>query len=409
MSDNVEEVVRTVAVSLKAQLAARTEAMITMFVDAIPEFHHDDEVEQLMVASTSSNLMAIVDMLALGISLDDITVPPAAVEYARRFAQHDLSLEGLLRAYRLGEHMFVQWAITDIGVLGLPTATALAATSRIALVANSYIDRVIEGIIDIYEDERRRWDARSDAARAAALKAVLEAPEIDLRAAEQMLSTSLRGWNVAAFVWCPDGEMRLPQLLRIGTNALAAATGVGTMSVSVDDQHGWVWASSAGRLTLDAGALTATLRSDPGVHLAVGRIASGLAGFRRTFREAETARRVALANRQQDQVTLHSDVGLASLVVDRLPDVDAWAQQMLGGLMGCDDTSARLRETLRGFLDSQGSYTDTAARMHVHKNTVHYRVRQAEEQLGRSVNDNRLETEVALLLCEQLGLANQAR
>ena len=75
--------------------------------------------------------------------------------------------------------------------------------------------------------------------------------------------------------------------------------------------------------------------------------------------------------------------------------------------MGCDDTSARLRETLRGFLDSQGSYTDTAARMHVHKNTVHYRVRQAEEQLGRPVNYHRLETEVALLLCDQLGLASQ--
>ncbi len=104
-------------------------------------------------------------------------------------------------------------------------------------------------------------------------------------------------------------------------------------------------------------------------------------------------------------MTLHSDVGLASLVVDRLSDVDVWARQVLGGLIGSDDTSARLRETLREFLDSQGSYTDTAARMHVHKNTVHYRVRQAEEQLGRSVNEQRLETEVALLLCEQLGLS----
>ncbi|WP_201274385.1 helix-turn-helix domain-containing protein [Mycolicibacterium sp. CH28] len=404
MSDNVEGIVHTVAASLKARLTTRTGAMVSMFVDAIPEFHHDDEVEQLMIASTSSNVTAIVDMLALGISLDDITVPPAAVEYARRFAQHDLSLEGLLRAYRLGEHMFVQWAITDIGELDLPTPGALAATSHIALITNGYIDRVIEDIIDIYEDERRRWDARSDAARAAALKAVLETPDIDVRAAEQMLSTSLRGWNVAALVWCTDSAVRLPHLLRIGTNAMKAATGASTMSVSVDDQHGWVWASSAGRLALDARALADVLAEDPGVHLAVGRIASGLAGFRRTFRQAEAARTVALANRQRNQVTFHSDVGLAGLVVDRLPDVDAWAQQLLGGLMGKDDTSARLRETLREFLDSQGSYTDTAARMHVHKNTVHYRVRQAEEQLGRSVHQNRLETEVALLLCEQLGL-----
>ncbi|BBZ75834.1 ABC transporter substrate-binding protein [Mycolicibacterium anyangense] len=405
MPDTVEDVVRSTGASLKEQLATRTGAMITMFVEAIPEFHHDDEVEQLMVASTSSNLTAIVDMLALGISLDDITVPPAAVEYARRFAQHDLSLEGLLRAYRLGEHMFVQWAIADIADLNLPAATALAATSRIALIANSYIDRVIEDIIDIYEDERRRWDTRTDAARAAALKAVLEGPDIDLRAAEQMLSTSLRGWNVAACIWCPGGEVSLPRLLRIGTAAMHDATGAGAMSVSVDDQHGWVWASSAGRLTVDLAALTNAIRTEAGIYLAVGRAASGLAGFRQTFREAEAARKVALTSRRRERVTLHSDVGLASLVVDRLSDVDVWARQVLGGLIGSDDTSARLRETLREFLDSQGSYTDTAARMHVHKNTVHYRVRQAEEQLGRSVNEQRLETEVALLLCEQLGLA----
>ncbi len=73
--------------------------MTAMFINIIPEFRHDQAVQRLMVASTSSNLSAVVDMLMLGISLEDISVPPAAAEYARRFAQHDLSLEALLRAY----------------------------------------------------------------------------------------------------------------------------------------------------------------------------------------------------------------------------------------------------------------------------------------------------------------------
>ena len=63
----------------------------------IADFRHDQAVQRLMIASTSSNLRPVVDMLMLGISLDDISVPPAAAEYARRFAQHDLSLEALLR------------------------------------------------------------------------------------------------------------------------------------------------------------------------------------------------------------------------------------------------------------------------------------------------------------------------
>src|SRR3954447_24408710 len=72
--------------------------MTAMFINIIPEFRHDQAVQRLMVASTSSNLSAVLDLLMLGISLEDISVPPAAAEYARRFAQHDLSLEALLRA-----------------------------------------------------------------------------------------------------------------------------------------------------------------------------------------------------------------------------------------------------------------------------------------------------------------------
>ena len=41
----------------------------------------------------------------------------------------------------------------------------------------------------------------------------------------------------------------------------------------------------------------------------------------------------------------------------------------------------QLRDTVRVFLDCDGSYTQAAARLH--KNTVHYRVRKAEELRGR--------------------------
>ena len=98
-------------------------SMTAMFINIIPEFRHDQAVQRLMVASTSSNLSAVVDMLMLGISLEDISVPPAAAEYARRFAQHDLSLEALLPAY--------------------------------------------------YQTERQRWEERSDATHIAQVRAVL--------------------------------------------------------------------------------------------------------------------------------------------------------------------------------------------------------------------------------------------
>jgi DNA-binding PucR family transcriptional regulator len=46
--------------------------------------------------------------------------------------------------------------------------------------------------------------------------------------------------------------------------------------------------------------------------------------------------------------------------------------------------------------------------MHVHKNTVLYRVRKAEEVLGRPITEGRLSTEVALLACHQLAATTKA-
>jgi DNA-binding PucR family transcriptional regulator len=406
MSVNVDGIVRDVARRIQADFENLTEEMTSMFVDVIPEFRHDDAVRRLMVASTASNLAAILDMLALNISLDDITVPPAAAEYARRFAQHGLSLEALLRAYRLGEHMVVQWAVTTLRRLDLHTEEALITTSRIALLTNRYIDQVTEGLIDIYEEERRRWDARSDAARAAQVRAVLDTEGLDLASAEKMLSTSLRGWHLAAIIWtqpgAPDPDAAQ---LRAGAVMLSTATGKAPLTISVDERTYWVWISATGKPTLDLPLLENELRKHPVLRIAVGDPAPGLDGFRQTFRDAQRTRTVAAtAADPRRALVLHSQVALAGLLVDHLADVRAWAGRVLGDLMRDDDAMARLRETVRMFLDAQGSFTDAAARMHVHKNTVHYRVRKAEEILGHPLTENRLDIEVALLACAQLGI-----
>jgi DNA-binding PucR family transcriptional regulator len=65
-----------------------------------------------------------------------------------------------------------------------------------------------------------------------------------------------------------------------------------------------------------------------------------------------------------------------------------------------DDTTRRLGATVRAYLDENGSRGRTAKRLHVHENTVAYRLRQAEELLGRSVEKRTLELRVALALAD---------
>jgi len=86
------------------------------------------------------------------------------------------------------------------------------------------------------------------------------------------------------------------------------------------------------------------------------------------------------------------------------PDLlQAWVLATLGGLAADDEHHARLRETLLAFLHAGGSYKTTAEQLTLHKNTVQYRIRKAEESLGRPVSDNRPDIELALQASHWLG------
>jgi DNA-binding PucR family transcriptional regulator len=75
----------------------------------------------------------------------------------------------------------------------------------------------------------------------------------------------------------------------------------------------------------------------------------------------------------------------------------------LGGLATDDEHHARLRDTLLVFLQAGGSYKTTAERLMLHKNTVQYRVRKAEESLGRPVGEKPHDVELALRAAHWLG------
>ena len=299
MADRIATLAGEVARRIAAQLPDLTPAMTAMFIDNIPEFRHDQAVQRLMVASTSSNLSAVVDMLMLGISLEDISVPPAAAEYARRFAQHDLSLEALLRAYRLGEHTFLQWVIQDLSQRSMPADDALAVTSRVALLVNGYIDRVIEGLTKIYQIERQRWEERSDATRAAQVRAVLAAEGLTTSMAEQMLGLALRGWHIAAVAWVSASD-EAAHLHAVG-RLLAEASGRTPVIVHADASTIWAWMSFPDRPSLDLDPLATRLAEHGALRIALGEPGAEVAGFRTSHEEALRARQVAEIDAQRAQ------------------------------------------------------------------------------------------------------------
>jgi hypothetical protein len=137
-----------------------------------------------------------------------------------------------------------------------------------------------------------------------------------------------------------------------------------------------------------------------------GNPGAGLAGFRRTHRQAQGAQAVALAAGPSGQrLTSFAEVAPLALMASSVELLRAWVHETLGPLATDDDHYARLRDTLRVFLQENGSFEATAERLILHKNSVQYRVRKAEDALGHPVGERRLQVELALLASQWLGPA----
>jgi DNA-binding PucR family transcriptional regulator len=88
-----------------------------------------------------------------------------------------------------------------------------------------------------------------------------------------------------------------------------------------------------------------------------------------------------------------------------LPRARAFVAAQLGPLASATEPVERLRDTMLAFLTSGGSATKVAKELYVHQNTVAYRIKKAEEMLGRKISAGPLELTCALKLAAVLGPA----
>ncbi|MFC9748335.1 helix-turn-helix domain-containing protein [Streptomyces niveus] len=93
--------------------------------------------------------------------------------------------------------------------------------------------------------------------------------------------------------------------------------------------------------------------------------------------------------------------GLAALLTGIPEEVRAaYSHTVLGSLLAADNaSSAVLLQTLETFLARDGSWARAAEELHLHVNTVHYRIGRVEQITGRDLSrlDDRLDLRAALL------------
>ena len=378
-----------------------------LIVRDIPQLRSDKRVLALLEASVGENVATLLHIIQHGIDLDIVHAPAAAEEYARRLAQRGVPIAALLRAYRIGSARFQDWCLQELGRRTDDASIISTAGLRMAGLTASYIDKVSEELVTVYELEKENWLRNLSVARAARIRALLRDEQVDVASSEAILGYRLRQHHVGVVAWitaAPAGRDALGRLEHATAEMAAEARCDGRpIFVPQDESSAWAWLPLGGRSDITLPGTGAKSRDDQ-IRFAFGEPGPGVPGFRRTHQQALSAQAVALAAGPSGPlVTSFGDVAPLALMSGSIELLRPWVIETLGALADDDDHNARLRDTLRIFLQENGSYKATAERLMLHKNTVQYRVRKAEESLRRPVAHDRMQIELALLASQWLG------
>ncbi|WP_378601319.1 PucR family transcriptional regulator [Nocardia lasii] len=276
----------------------------------------------------------------------------------------------------------------------------------------AYIDSISEQVMVEYQAERERWLSHRRTVRMEVLERLLGPYPPDTDAAEAVLGYALRHHHLGVVLWT-GSTMAAPARLTGLEDIVAriAETLRATEQPLIwprDSNTLWAWIPWRPSISqLDEDRLAEILRTEADdVRLALGAPGNDVEGFRQTHNDAIRAARVAsIADRHSRPITSYTDPGVRTAAL-LSADLDA-AQRMVGAALGPlaadEPATALLRETVRVFLDEKGSYVAAAARLHVHKNTVKYRLARAVERRGAPIESDRLDVELALVAAHWLG------
>jgi hypothetical protein len=329
------------------------------------------------------------------------------------------SLDALLSAYRIGARLAWERFVAAGEAAGHEPATLY----RLASAIFSYIDGISADSVEGYAQERAATEGERQRRRRALVRLLARD---DVSAEEVQDLARLAGWprpaTVAALV--VGGTVRAPHngdpRDRDGDDGGGRAAGDGPPAEPLDPDRlasrlgGDAIAAGDGPVTVawlpDAEApgrraqLEAALDGMPaalGPAVALPRAAHSLA-------RARTAHALLLEGRLPGRSIVAADDHLAELLLHGgdttiAADLAARALAPLHELR--PKAAARLRETLRAWLDHPGQVQAVAQRLHVHPQTVRYRVAQLRELFGDALEDPDARFELALALRSEPGEA----
>ena len=290
--------------------------------------------------------------------------------------QSGRSLDELRAAFRVGTRAAWRGAADMALSAGVSAPVAIATAEAIFVYADELAADVVEGYLRVQSDEAGERERRRRRVAALLLDPEGHDPQALRRAAELARWPIPRGLAVIAFA----ADAPPPAVRRLDAGALAGADGEGAWLIVADPE-------GPGRAAGIDRAL-AQERAAVGPTVAPERAARSLSWARATL---------ALT---RDGGLVHAGEHLATLVVTQDAELArVLIDQALAPLNGLPPAErARMIDTLRAWLDLQRHTPEIARRLHVHPQTVRYRMAKLEELLGDGLAtaDGRFALAVAL-------------
>jgi DNA-binding PucR family transcriptional regulator len=265
--------------------------------------------------------------------------------------------------------------------------------------AGRWINESVELLMLAYIGEREAGLHGALARRSEVVQAILRGDPVGIDQAAQDLGHKLRAPQTCLVLWfdqAPADQSSAPleSLAQAIAREVDAARPLTHMA---GRRELWAWIATREPLNLQR---VEELVSAAGARAAIGRSGPGIEGFRTSHAEAVDAERFVVASDSTSTATAYADVELACLVSKNPDAARRLVERELGGLAANDPALDPVRQTLGHYLRSGSNIVLTAKDLFVHRNTVRYRLGQAEELVGHPLTERRTEMDLALRLLE---------
>lgn len=305
-------------------------------------------------------------------------IPPAIPAQAGSSARSNVGLEVVMRRYAAGYSTLSDFLHQEIRAVGVDGGSAYAVLQR---ELTALFDRFVVEVSEAYHREEARAVPSPHERSLERIRRLMAGDLVD----PDPLDYPLDGFHLAVIVTDSDAKVKAGELARaLDRRLLRGEPSEGRCAI-------WLGGSRPLCLKEVDSVVRATV-TVPG-RVAIGEEGEGLAGWRRTMRQAEAADLVALHG--VEVPVRYRDVALLAAAL-RDPDLSHFLLETY--VLPLRGDRMELTQTLIMFLQLNGNASSAAAALGVTRHTVTSRIRIAEERLGRKLEDCAAALETALSL-----------